>query len=179
MTRARAVTEARPVTVALRWLDAITRAANLAGSGLILVLTVLVGTDVAGRTLFGAPLAGVPELVRLGIVVIVFLQVPAALGAGRMARTRGFADWLAARAPRPARALETLFDLVAVAVVWVIVAGSWPMLVRAWRRDEFEGAIGEFAVPVWPAKLALIVGGVLLMAQFAARIWRRHADPPA
>jgi TRAP-type mannitol/chloroaromatic compound transport system permease small subunit len=159
----------------LRLLDAATQALNVLGSSLILVLMVLVGVDVAGRNLFGAPVSGVPEMVTLSIVAIVFLQIPQALRAGRMTQSDGFLKLLAARRPRVADALATMFDLIAIAVVWVIVKATWPIFTRAFERGEFIGALGDFTAPVWPVKLTLIIGGVMLIAQFAARIWRRHA----
>ena len=161
--------------VPLRLLDMATQGLNLLGSGLILVLMVLVGVDVAGRNLAGAPVSGVPELVALSIVAIVFLQIPQALRSGRMTRSDGFLGWLHNAAPRLGRSVETVFDLVAMAVIWIIVSGTWPIFTRAWERGEFIGAVGDFTAPVWPVKLTLIVGGAVLIAQFAARIWRRYA----
>ena len=135
---------------------------------------VLFGLDVGGRVLFNSPVSGVPEMVTLSIVAIVFLQIPAALRQGRMTRSEGFLGMLSARAPAAARLLETLFDLIGIAVLWIIVRNTWPIFTRAWERGEFIGAVGDFTAPVWPVKLTLIVGGAVLILQFAARIWRRH-----
>jgi len=158
----------------LRWLDAATQGLNVLGSTLILLLMVLVGLDVAGRNLFSAPISGVPEMVTLSIVAIVFLQIPQALRAGRMTQSDAFLNWLTGRVPALANALATLFDLVAIFVVWIIVTATWPIFTRAFQRGEFVGALGDFTAPVWPVKLTLIVGGSMLIAQFAARIWRRY-----
>lgn len=158
--------------LALRALDALTQAFNVAGSLLILGLMLLIGADVAGRNILGQPVPGVPELVSLSIVAIVFLQVPQALRKGRIARSEA----LLALLPRPAsRAVQTLFDLAGVAAVTVIVWTTWPILLRAWERGEFVGAIGDITFPIWPVKLCILAGGALLALQFAARIWRRHA----
>jgi len=145
------------------------------GSALILILMALVGVDVAGRNLFGNPVSGVPEMVTLSIVAIVFLQIPQALRSGRMTRSDAFPDWLARTRPAMARALNTGFDLIAIWIIWVIISTTWPMFTRAYQRGEFIGAVGDFIAPVWPVKLTLLVGGALLMAQFGARIWRRYA----
>ncbi|QBF30637.1 TRAP transporter small permease subunit [Thalassococcus sp. S3] len=159
----------------LRLLDGITQGLNVLGSTLILILMVLVGVDVAGRNLFGAPVSGVPELVTLSIVAIVFLQIPAALRAGRMTQSDALLGWLTRTAPRAGKGLATLFDLAGIAVVWVILQTTWPIFTRAWERGEFIGALGDFTAPVWPVKLTLLVGGSVLILQFAARIWRRYA----
>jgi TRAP-type mannitol/chloroaromatic compound transport system permease small subunit len=134
----------------------------------------LIGADVAGRVLLGAPLAGVPELVALSIVAIVFLQSPAALRAGRFTRAEVVLTPLARRAPRAALALETVFDLAGAAVVAIIVGTTWPMLTDAWLRGHFVGAIGAFTAPVWPVKAVVVAGGGVLMLQFLARAVRRH-----
>lgn len=158
--------------LALRALDAATRGFNMAGSLLILGLTLLIGADVAGRNLMGQPVPGVPEAVSLSIVALVFLQAPMALRAGRIPRSEALLEAL----PGPLRrGLETVFDLAGVAVVGVIVWTTWPILTRAWEQGQFVGAIGDVTFPVWPAKLCIVAGGALLAAQFAARVWRRHA----
>lgn len=158
----------------LRWLDAITAAANVVGSLLIFGLVLLIGADVAGRNLFGAPVSGVPEMVSLSIVAIVFLQAPMALKAGRMTRSDGVLGSLRRRVPRVAAALETLFDGFGIVVLAAILYAHWPILVRSWERNDFVGAIGDFTAPTWPVKLMLLIGAGLLLLQFAARILRRH-----
>ncbi|WP_050928140.1 TRAP transporter small permease subunit [Aestuariivita boseongensis] len=158
----------------LRLLDGITQGLNVAGSTLILLLMTLVGIDVAGRNLAGNPISGVPELVTLSIVAIVFLQIPAALRQGRMTQSDAFIGWLTRTYPTIGNLLATLFDLIAIAVIWVILRETWPIFTRAWDRGEFVGAVGDFAAPVWPVKLILILGGSVLILQFAARIWRRY-----
>ncbi len=159
----------------LRWLDAVTMAANVGGSLLICGLVLLIGADVAGRNLFDAPISGVPEIVSLSIVAIVFLQAPMALKAGRMTRSDGVLSAIERRAPGAARALETLFDLLGIAVLAAILYAHWPILARSWQRGDFVGAIGDFTAPTWPVKLMLLIGTGLLLLQFAARILRRHA----
>ena len=159
--------------VPLRILDAATQGLNVLGSALILMLMVLVGVDVAGRNLFGNPVSGVPEMVTLSIVAIVFLQIPQALRAGRMTQSDAFPNWLNKTSPKAGKALATVFDLAGIAVIWIIAKTTWPIFTRAWDRNEFIGALGDFTAPVWPVKLILIIGAVMLILQFAARIWRR------
>ncbi|MFN3938102.1 MAG: TRAP transporter small permease subunit [Gemmobacter sp.] len=160
--------------VALRLLDAGTQGLNVAGTLLIFGLMLLIGADVAGRNLFGRPVPGVPEMVSFSIVAIVFLQVPQALRSGRLTRSEALLSVLRARAPRAGRLLESLFDLVGMGVVGVIVWTTWPILTRAWSTGQFTGAIGDFTMPVWPVKAIIILGSSVLIAQFAARILRRH-----
>ena len=158
----------------LRILDGCTQAANVAGSCLIVGLVVLIGADVLGRNLFAAPISGVPEMVKLSIVAIVFLQAPQALKAGRMTRSDALIDRLNARRPAVGGALETVFDLLAMGVVGAIFYATWPIFTRSWARGDFVGAVGDFTAPTWPVKLMILIGAALLTLQFAARILRRY-----
>ncbi|MEP4199165.1 MAG: TRAP transporter small permease [Aliishimia sp.] len=157
----------------LRVLDGFTQAANICGSLLISALVCLIGADVLGRNLFGTPISGVPEMVTLSIVAIVFLQAPQALKAGRMTRSDALITTFSSRFPRFGAALETFFDVAAVGLVSVIIYATWPFFIKAWTRSDFVGAIGDFTAPTWPVKLIIVIGSVLLALQFLARIIRR------
>ena len=161
----------------LRLLDRVTLALNVVGSVLIFALMLLISGDVIGRNLFGQPISGVPEMVSLSIVAIVFLQAPQALRAGKLTRSSALADGLAARRPGLARGMETLFDLVAIGVFGAILWASWPLFARAWDRGDFVGAVGDFTAPTWPVKAVILLGSAVLILQFAARILRRHRGP--
>lgn len=157
----------------LRLLDRATQALNVAGSSLILALVILVGLDVVGRNAFGQPVRGVPELVSLSIVGIVFLQIPQGLRSGRMSRTEAMDMFLSARLPFLVPVLHTLFDLVSIFLVGVVIRATWPMFVKSVERGEYIGAVGVFTAPTWPIRVAILLGGTFLVLQFAARIWRR------
>ena len=51
------------VSGALKFLDRLTQGANIVGSLVILGLILLIGADVLGRNMAGAPVRGVPEIV--------------------------------------------------------------------------------------------------------------------
>lgn len=163
----------------LRWLDRLTQVANICGSLLISGLVILIGADVFARNTLNAPISGVPEMVTLSIVAIVFLQAPQALKAGRMTRSDALLGLLSRRLPAFARGLETLYDLLALAVVGAILYATYPIFTRAWARSEFIGAAGDFTAPVWPVKLMILIGGTLLALQFMARVVRRHTSERA
>lgn len=150
-------------------------ALNVLGTLLILVLAVLVNVDVFGRALFGAPVSGVPEIVSLSIVAIVFLQAAQAARAGRFIRSAALLRALARRAPRAAALLDALWHAAALALIWIVAQASWPLFVKAWQRDEFVGAVGAFTAPVWPVKAVLLIGCAALMAQFALGLARAAA----
>jgi len=157
----------------LRLLDGLTQFSNICGTALILALMVLIVADVLGRNLFGTPISGVPELVSLSIVVIVFLQAPQALKAEKLTRSAALADWLTEKRPGVGKALETVFDLIGIGVIGAIIYATWPLLTRAWSRGDFVGAIGDFTAPTWPVKAVILLGSSILVLQFASRILRR------
>ena len=159
----------------VRLIDGLTQGLNVLGSLLIVALMVLVGLDVLGRNLANAPIKGVPEIVTLSIVAIVFLQIPQALRMGRMTRSDAVLGMITRRSPKIGRAFETLFDLAGALVIGLIVWSTWPLLVRAWSRGDFIGAIGEFTAPTWPVKAIIVLGGATLIAQFLLNIWRRYS----
>ena len=152
-----------------RWMGAESMTLNIVGTALIFVVMALVNADVIGRTAFGAPISGVPEIVSLSIVAIVFLQVTQSVRAGRLIRS----DELVNLAPPRLRsALFALYDLAALALIAVLLRASWPLFVKAWERDTFVGAVGDFTAPVWPVKLIILIGCAALTAQFALGLAR-------
>jgi TRAP-type mannitol/chloroaromatic compound transport system permease small subunit len=159
----------------LRLLDRATQALNVLGSALILGLVLLVGADIFGRNVLSRPLMGVAEIVSISIVMIVFLQIPQVARMGRLSRSEAFEMFLAARAPRLVPVLNTVFDLISLVLVAIIVWGTWPILQRTLRLNEYFGAIGSFTAPIWPIRVAILVGGTFLVLQLAARIWRHWA----
>ncbi len=163
----------RALPRALRLLDWATQGANVLGTLLIVGLVLIICIDVVGREAVGAPLPGVPEMVSLSIVAIVFLQVPQAFKAGRLTRSDGLINYLHQRRPGVARWLETGFELLGALVVGTLIYAHWPILTRSIERGDFVGSLGHVTFPTWPVKVAIFVGAVLLLLQFLARPLRR------
>jgi TRAP-type C4-dicarboxylate transport system permease small subunit len=136
---------------------------NVLGTLLIFGLMALVNADVIGREAFGAPVSGVPEMVSLTIVAIVFLQVAQSMRAGRLIRSEAVANLLPGRLRA---ALYAVYDLVAAGLIAVLIGASWPLFVKAWDRGTYVGAVGDFTAPDWPVRLVIVVGCTALLAQF-------------
>ena len=79
-----------------RIIDRITMGLNVLGTLLIVALMILINSDVIGRQVFLSPISGVPEMVSLSIVAIVFLQVGQAF---RMFVADNGSDWFVSGAP--------------------------------------------------------------------------------
>ena len=165
-----------------RVIDALTTGLNVIGTLLIVAIMVLVNWDVVGRGLFNAPVSGVPEIVSMSIVAIVFLQIAQTFRKGRLTRTEAVLGFVEKRAPRLRISIDLLFSLAAIALVWQILSASTPLFVKSWVRGTYEGTIGDFTAPVWPVKLIILIGcGALLvqLAMFAAAAFLRliHKAP--
>ena len=159
---------------ARRAFDGTTELANGLGSVWILALMVLVVGDVVGRGLSGLlarvtgvvinlSIRGTPELVKLSIVGIVFLQVAHTLRHGRHVRSTVVTERLR---PRLAEAMTLVTHVLGAALCALIVWSSWDNMVRGWRIGEFEGE-GALRVPVAPSRTIVIVGTALFGLQFA------------
>ena len=167
-TKQDAPSAAHPVFRSIRrGIDAVTMALNVIGTLLIIGITVLVNADVIGRGVFNAPISGVPEMVSMSIVAIVFLQVAQAFRMGRLTRTDATLGILEKHAPRLRSAAELVFALIAMAVMWQLLAASTPLFVKAWERGTYEGTIGDFTAPIWPVKLVILIGCAALLVQLA------------
>ena len=144
---------------------------NAAGVVWVFALMFLITADIAARTLFDDPIAGVTEMVSLSLVASVFLQLAHAVLHGRLMHVEMFLTPLARRAPAAASAWRALFALVGITLLAALVLGSWPDLASAWATAEFAGVEGIFTVPVWPIKLLIVVGsgaaGLELLRQLA------------
>ena len=139
-------------------LHRVTGAMNALGTLWIGALMVLINADVVGRNLFASPVPGVPEMVALSIVGIVFLQLADTLHSGRFTRADILLDRLALTAPRAHDALHALFHSVGALLMLVILWASWEPLAESVRIREYVGAIGAFQAPVWPVRLITLLG---------------------
>src|SRR5690606_9414381 len=101
-----------------RRLFIITVLMNNIGTVMIAIGMVIACGDVFARNLFNAPFFGVPELMKMTIIAIVFLQLPHAVLTGRMIRADVLLQILPAR---PRRALNT-FHMICGALFCVAIA---------------------------------------------------------
>jgi TRAP-type C4-dicarboxylate transport system permease small subunit len=139
---------------------------NAVGTVWIFVLMLVINADVFGRTVFSAPLPGVPELVRLSIVGIVFLQIGYTLRSGRITRVESLSIALARRWPRFALAMQGCYSLCGAALFVILFVSCRPIFVRAWTNGDYAGVEGYVTYPFWPIYLILLVGCACSALQF-------------
>jgi TRAP-type C4-dicarboxylate transport system permease small subunit len=145
---------------------------NSIGTLWIFVLMLVINVDVIGRTVFTAPLPGVPELVKLSIVAIVFLQIGHTLRSGRITRVDTALESLRRKRPRAAAALEGAYSLIGAAFFVILLWACTPLFVRAWERGDYAGVEGYVTYPYWPVYLILLIGSACSALQYAVFSWK-------
>ena len=145
---------------------------NAIGSLWIFGLMVLINSEIVGRTLFNAPIQGIPEMIELSIVGIVFLQLGDATRSGRLTRSTGCIALIHGRFPRVGRSLGAAFDLLGALFMALILYGSVPLLIESIERGHYAGNIGVFTAPIWPVKTIILIGCVVTLLQFVVFAWR-------
>lgn len=146
--------------------DTLTLALNVIGTVLVFLLMILINADVIGRTVFLTPISGVPEIVSMSIVAIVFLQIAQAVSMGRLTRTEALLNGLSRYAPRLRAFFEFAFAAIALFVIWALYSASYGLFVKSWDRQTFVGTVGDFIAPIWPVKLVILIGCIALSVQF-------------
>ena len=145
--------------------DAITQTFNIAGTLLIVFVMVIVNIDVIGRELFLVPVAGVPMMVSMSIVAIVFLQTPQTFKQGRLTQNSAILDTIGKKSPAARLGIEIIFSTAAFYLILQIFLATVPLFKKAWLRNTYEGTIGDFTAPIWPIKFIILLGCTLLMVQ--------------
>lgn len=161
---------------AFHWLIA---ALNFLGSMWIGALMALITVDVLGRALFNSPLYGVPEIVKVSIVGLVWLQMAHTLRRDGHLRSRLVLD----RVPLLVRdALEMVAFFLGAIVFVLIVYSAWDAMLNAWSIGEFEGE-HPARVPTAPVRTIVIVGACLTAIEFVLLFVQRGRElagsPPA
>ena len=148
---------------------------NAVGSAWVAAITLLICADILGRVLFRYPLVGVPEIVKVSIVAIVWLQIPHTLKTGGHLRSDIVLRYLSARG----RAALDLFACILGAIIFgLLVYSGWDTMILAWEMGEFEGEL-PVRVPTYPLRSIVLLGAALTALQFllmAAEAVRRLAS---
>ena len=168
---------------AVDWfLDTTGTALKLVAAALLIAVGCLITVDVVMRAIVNRPIIGVAEIVANGVVVIAFLQLTYTIRIGAMLRSN-FLLMLVGRKGRIF--IETIVSALGALFFGLIAWASYPSLVQAIARGEFEGH-ASFQVPVWPVKAIIVACSILAVVTYALRAWRAISrgevpddDPPA
>ena len=149
--------------------DSLTAVMSVIGTAAILAIMALIVVDVIGRFFFGHPIPGVPEIVSMLILSIVFLQIGNTLLRGKLTRSDGFLHYLARKSPRAAAFLDAAMHVVGAVLIGIMAHAFYPLFLRSYGRDEQVGTVGQFLAPIWPTHLIVLIGSVVLCAAFILR----------
>ena len=135
---------------------------NAIGTAWVAAITVLICADVLGRALFSFPLIGVPEIVKVSVVAIVWLQMAHTLKIGGHLRSAV----VLGRLSRRSRSILNLLAYALGALVFgLLVFSGWNTMILAWEMGEFEGE-EPVRVPTYPLRSIVLLGAGLTSLQF-------------
>ena len=146
----------------------IVRVLLAAAALIIFLLGFLVCADVIGRAAFNSPVKGTPEMVSMSIVIICFLLAGYAVQSGGMIYTDVFSGMFGVRGLAAAQLLSAVLGIV---FFGLIVWGSYEPTLHAIASGEYEGE-GALRVPVWPARIIVIIGAALVVASYTLHALR-------
>lgn len=154
----------------------LTSTLNAIGTLWIFFIMFIMTGDVLGRVLFNHPITGTPEIVKISIVGIAFLEMPHTLFTGRHIRS----EIILQRLPSlPRNLLSGIISLVGAGVFCLIFYASWSGTIESWQLWEYEGE-GALRVPVYPVKTLLLLGcaltAVIFVQQFVSSIQQIFKD---
>ncbi|MDP2064049.1 MAG: TRAP transporter small permease subunit [Phaeovulum sp.] len=162
-------TGVRAFDLAASVLDKLTMLASALGTLCILGIMALISADIVGRFGFGRPIAGVPEIVAMSILAIVFLQIANTLSHDKLTRSDALLSLLRRYRPRLADALDAALHSAGAFLIGVLISAFLPLFQRSYGRREMVGAVGQFLAPIWPVHLIVLLGAGLLFAVFVMR----------
>ena len=147
-----------------RVLASISRPLIQASALLIVSLVAIICLDVFSRAVLSEPLRGVTELVSLSIPAIVFLALGYLFVENKLIRADMLLQALAKRSVATADLLQFVFYSIGTLVMLSIALPAIKAFKYALVTNEFLGVEGEFTVPLWPSKLIILLGSLLLTA---------------
>jgi TRAP-type mannitol/chloroaromatic compound transport system permease small subunit len=145
-----------------RFIHKIMAITNAIGTAWVALITVLISCDIVGRVAFNSPITGVPEIVKVSIVAIAWMQMAHTLKVGGHLRSEIILD----RLPSKGKAIVNLLAYTMGAFIFAMVIFSgWGNMIESWRIGEFEGEL-PVRVPTYPVRTLLLLGAALTSIQF-------------
>ncbi|MCG6883801.1 MAG: TRAP transporter small permease [Silicimonas sp.] len=158
------------LSAATRLVNGVAISANAVGTLVVLGLVGIVNYDAIARSFFNSPFQGAVEVVQFSMVLIVFLQLPDVVRAGRLTRSDGLLGMVSERHPRAGRLMARAIDLLSLTFMAIIAVAVWPEFLAMWASQDFFGIPGVFTAPWWPVKLAIFLSASLCAVIFVLHI---------
>jgi TRAP-type C4-dicarboxylate transport system permease small subunit len=148
------------------WLDGVGRYLRLISGILIVFLMLATSTDVIWRATVGRPIPGVQDYSVIALVIVVYASIGCAQRTGEHIEF----GLVARLIPRKIASACTLIGLLMVSVVFVwMIGASIPQGLESWRMGEY--LLGLARVPLWPARLAVVLGLMMLLLELLRTTW--------
>ena len=141
--------------------DGLLKVLNYVSVIIIFLTSIWISADVVGRYIFNSPIPGTVELIKTGILAIVFCAIPYTLQRGRHIRTEVLVRHFPPAIIELCNALGSLIGAVIFALVCYF---GWQVAWQAWLVKEFEGV--QLRVPTYPSRFIMVLGSSLLVIQF-------------
>ncbi len=135
---------------------------NVIGAIWVFLIMLLITADVVGRAFFNSPLFGVPEIVKISVVGLVWAQMAHTLRIGAHLRSTILLDRMP---PAAQRTVEIVACILGAAMFALIVYSGWDNMIESWRIGEFEGE-EPVRVPTAPIRTLVLLGAALTAIQF-------------
>lgn len=136
------------------------------------LLTIMFGVsaDAVLRYAFGRPIAGMLEGVELLLVLSVFLSLAGTQAAGGHIAV----DIVSARlGGKPRAALQAVTSALGVLLFAAVAWATGAMALRSWEMNEY--APGLIAFPIYPSRMLVALGSLLLSLQLLLELVRALA----
>ena len=146
----------------VRLLQGLMASLNIVGAIWVMLIMLLITVDVCGRAFFNAPLFGVPEIVKISVVGLVWCQMAHTLKIGAHLRSTILVDRMS---PGARRVIEIISCLMGAIMFALIVYSGWDTMIESWRIGEFEGE-EPVRVPTAPVRTLVLIGAALTAFQF-------------
>ncbi len=139
---------------------------SLSGMSTMLLVLIIV-PDVLGRKFFNAPIPGASEMGVLLLVCKIFLGLPGAQASGSNFSVSVIHGVMS---PMQRRVADSLTTLIAAVVFGLMARMSVISAIRSTQRGEIS--YGVIAFPIWPGRIVLAVGLILLTIQLLMDVLR-------
>lgn len=149
----------------------LTRVASVVGGGLLATIMLMIVADIFLRRFFGIPVPRIVALSEIIVAAAVYFGMGEAHRADRHVVVTAIVDRVNTTVRRVARALATV---VTLAVTTTMLYASIPALQRSVESREVARAI--VSTPLWPGRLAVVVGLALLLLAVVEKVLQRDAQ---
>jgi len=151
--------------------------ANAVGTLVVIGLVAIVNYDIFARGLFNLPFRGAYEVVQFSMILIVFLQLPDVVKAGRLTRSDGLLGLIRFKFPKVYLVLNAIINVISATIMALITLAIFPEFIEMWETKDYFGVPGVFTAPYWPIKLTILCSTALCTIIFILKVI--HNKKPA